>query len=119
MKADNIVAMVLRFVWNAALVAFFSYLIFWQHHSGWWFLFMLVLWMKRDTDNDNNKLKVVRFKKTSNNFQGNYPFNEGENLLLLGGIENMPNHVAVADKEGKVYWAYRAKNFVERDNSNG
>ena len=32
---------------------------------------------------------------------------------MLGEIEGMEGHIAVADKEGKVYWAYKANHFVK------
>jgi hypothetical protein len=107
-------ANIIRFVWNLLMFGFFSYLVFWKGQSGWWYLFMLVLWMKRE-EQENHKLKVVKFKKTPSNFRGTYPFAEGEDLLMLGEIEGMDGHIALADKAGKVYWAYRAKNFVERE----
>jgi len=42
-----------------------------------------------------------------------YPWEENEAVLLLGGIENMPGHVAVATKDGKVHWGFDADSFRE------
>jgi len=42
-----------------------------------------------------------------------YPWEEDEAVLLLGEIENMPGHVAVATKDGKVYWGFDADSFGE------
>lgn len=40
-----------------------------------------------------------------------YPFEAGETVLCLGEIENMPGHVAVARKNGMVYFGYHPSNF--------
>ncbi len=42
-----------------------------------------------------------------------YPWKDGDILLLLGEIENMPGHVAVANREGRVYWGYHEDSFRE------
>lgn len=35
-----------------------------------------------------------------------YPFKEDEVLVCLGEIEQMPGHVVLANKEGKVLWGW-------------
>ena len=40
-----------------------------------------------------------------------YPFKEGDHVLMLGEIEQMPGHVAVALKDGRVLFGYHAENF--------
>jgi len=42
-----------------------------------------------------------------------YPFKDGECVLLLGEIENMPGHVAIATRDGKVHFGYHDDNFRE------
>jgi len=37
----------------------------------------------------------------------------GDCLFCLGEIEDMPGHVAVVDKNGKVIWGYHDDNFRE------
>jgi hypothetical protein len=43
--------------------------------------------------------------------KGDYPWSDGDSMLLLGEIENMPGHVVVVDKQGKVWWGYHAESF--------
>lgn len=40
-----------------------------------------------------------------------YPFIAGEVVLCLGEIENMPGHVAVVKKDGRVLYGYHPENF--------
>ena len=40
-----------------------------------------------------------------------YPFQNGESVLLLGEIENMPGHVAVVTRDGKVHFGYHEDTF--------
>jgi len=40
-----------------------------------------------------------------------YPFNEGDTVLMLGEVEQMPGHVAVVTKDGKTHFGYHAENF--------
>jgi hypothetical protein len=46
-------------------------------------------------------------------YEDKYPWKHGDALLLLGDIESMPGHVVVADKTGRVHWAYDADSFRE------
>lgn len=40
-----------------------------------------------------------------------YPFKHGDHLLHLGEIKNMPGHLAVVNREGKVVWGFHDDNF--------
>lgn len=40
-----------------------------------------------------------------------YPFKNGDIVLMLGEIEQMPGHVAIALKDGRVLFGYHAENF--------
>jgi hypothetical protein len=42
-----------------------------------------------------------------------YPFKNGESVLFLGEIENMPGHVAVVTRDGKVHYGYHDDHFRE------
>lgn len=42
-----------------------------------------------------------------------YPWKEGDHLLYLGEILQMPGHVAVVDKDGVIHWGYHDDNFRE------
>jgi len=42
-----------------------------------------------------------------------YPFKQGDTLLWLGEIPNMPGHCAVVTRAGKVLWGYHSENFRE------
>jgi hypothetical protein len=41
------------------------------------------------------------------------PFEDGEVVLMLGTIEQMPGHVAVVKKDGRVLFGYHAERFCE------
>ena len=41
------------------------------------------------------------------------PWEKGDPVLCLGEIENMPGHLAVATKDGKVHWGWHPDNFRE------
>ena len=43
-------------------------------------------------------------------FEDAYSFKNGERVLYLGEITNMPGHVAIVHKE-KVHWGYHSENF--------
>lgn len=46
-------------------------------------------------------------------FEGKYPWKDGQTLLFLGEIEQMPGHCVVVDKAGKVHWGFHTDNFRE------
>jgi len=58
-------------------------------------------------------MRILRIQITDvpEGYDGQYPWNNGEKVLLLGEIQNMPGHVAVATKDGKVHWGYHPENF--------
>lgn len=41
----------------------------------------------------------------------NITFHDGERVLMLGEIEQMPGHVAVVKEDGRVMWGYHIENF--------
>ena len=42
-----------------------------------------------------------------------YPWKAGESLLYLGEIKQMPGHVTVVDRKGRVHWGYHDDSFRE------
>jgi hypothetical protein len=44
--------------------------------------------------------------------ESEYPYKNGDRVVLLGEISNMPSHVILADKEGKILWGYHLSDFV-------
>ena len=59
--------------------------------------------------------KSVQNHAESRTMNTGYPFKNGEMLLWLGGIPQMPGHCVVVNKNGKVLWGYHTDNFVEPD----
>ena len=45
------------------------------------------------------------------NWKGSYPSKNGDHVLMLGEIEQMPGHVAVVTHDGLVRWGYHIENF--------
>jgi hypothetical protein len=43
-------------------------------------------------------------------YEDEYPYKVGDHVLLMG-IENMPGHVAVVTREGRVVWGYHPEDF--------
>jgi len=44
-------------------------------------------------------------------YEDHYPFKNGDTVLMLGEIEQMPGHVVVATKDGKTHFGYHVENF--------
>lgn len=40
-----------------------------------------------------------------------YPFKNGEHVLLLGEISNMPGHVAFTNQTGIIHYGYHLEDF--------
>lgn len=40
-----------------------------------------------------------------------YPFRNGDRMLFMGEIEQMPGHCVVATSSGKVIWGYHSEHF--------
>jgi hypothetical protein len=59
--------------------------------------------------------EVVRIKIVDlpEGYEDKYPFQNGDSVLFLGEIENMPGHVAVVTKDGKVRFGFHEENFRE------
>jgi hypothetical protein len=56
-----------------------------------------------------SKLYMCEVKKLPSGYQ--YPFGEGDRILILGEIEHMPGHVAIALNDGRVVFGYHGDNF--------
>jgi hypothetical protein len=57
--------------------------------------------------------KVIDLPKKEDHpgWNGSYPFKDGDTVLMLGEIEQMPGHVAIALKDGRVLFGYHAEYF--------
>lgn len=42
-----------------------------------------------------------------------HPFKNGDTVLALGEIDNMPDHFAVVTRDGKIHYGYHDENFRE------
>ena len=58
-------------------------------------------------------MKIMIALAPPEGYEDHYPWKEGEGVLSLGEIENMPGHVAVVTRDGKVHWGYHDDNFRE------
>ncbi len=58
------------------------------------------------------KLKMFRVRPLPKGY-GGYPFREGDVVLMLGEIDKMPGHCAVATQAGKVIMGFDMDNFEE------
>lgn len=43
--------------------------------------------------------------------ESGYPFRDGDTVLMLGKIENMPGHVVVVTQDGKTHFGYHVEHF--------
>jgi len=68
------------------------------------------------------KKKIIRARKIKcpylcvvedlpEGYKDKYPFKEGDTVLMMGEVEQMPGHVVIATKDGKVLFGYHAENF--------
>lgn len=46
-------------------------------------------------------------------FETSYPWKEGECLLYLGEVVQMPGHCIVVNRKGLVFWGWHTDNFRE------
>jgi len=62
----------------------------------------------------NGKLQIVEYSDAHlpTEAQGTGLFKTGDVFLLLGEIENMPGHVAVVDRKGRVHWGHGEEYFT-------
>lgn len=58
-------------------------------------------------------MKVVNVVDIPHGYRNEYPFKNGDHLLMLGEIENMPGHVAVVLNDGSIAWGYHDDYFEE------
>lgn len=57
--------------------------------------------------------RILIVEEIPKGYEDKYPWKAGDSALLLGEIENMPGHVAVVTKDGKVHWGFHDDNFRE------
>ncbi len=58
-------------------------------------------------------MKIVIALAPPKGYEFRYPWKEGDGVLVLGEIENMPGHVAVVTRSGKIRWGYHDDHFRE------
>jgi hypothetical protein len=46
-------------------------------------------------------------------YENHYPWRNGDHMLFMGEITNMPGHCVIVNKEGKTFWGYHTDNFRE------
>ena len=68
---------------------------------------------KVDCPFKKNQLVVVDKFDLPTGIANPYPYYEGECLLFLGEIVQMPSHCIVVNRAGKVLWGYHTDNFRE------
>lgn len=66
--------------------------------------------MQKRTSPNMHHMKVV-IAVVPAGYENRYPWKDGDHLLLLGHIENMPGHVAVVDQNGRTYWGFHEDSF--------
>jgi hypothetical protein len=44
-------------------------------------------------------------------YESQYPFGDGDLVVVIGELENMPDHCAIATKDGKVHFPYHIDGF--------
>ena len=69
------------------------------------------LMRKRKPQSPFTPMQIVIAKPVPKKWR--YPWKTGESLLYLGEIKQMPGHVAVVDRKGKVHWGYHDDTFRE------
>jgi hypothetical protein len=57
------------------------------------------------------RLAKVQFPAVYVEYAPEYPFKEGDVVLLLGEIENMPGHLVVALMDGRVLFGFHPELF--------
>ena len=57
-------------------------------------------------------LKRFSLCRVANLPEAVYPFHNGDVVLMLGEIEHMPGHVAIALRDGRVVFGYHAEHFI-------
>jgi hypothetical protein len=58
---------------------------------------------------------LAEFKHPSPESKVTYPFRNGETVLVIGEIENMPGHLVVLRKDSHIEWGYHAEHFRKLD----
>ena len=44
-------------------------------------------------------------------YASKYPFRQGETVLVMGEVSNMPGHMVVCRSDGSVSWGWHKENF--------
>ena len=57
------------------------------------------------------KFRLYSVREIPEGFEDKYPWKEGETVLMLGEIKQMPGHCVVATNDGKVHFGYHTENF--------
>ncbi|MES2393494.1 MAG: hypothetical protein V4555_17795 [Acidobacteriota bacterium] len=60
----------------------------------------------------SNAFVLCRVAGIPPSFTSSYPFKNDDTVLVMGHIEHMPGHVALALKDGRVLFGYDASWFV-------
>lgn len=69
-------------------------------------------WRQLNKHDKPNTLVVFALPKAYKAYATGYPFEEGDVVLYLGEVENMPSHVIVATKKPPfVTWGYHFELF--------
>lgn len=63
---------------------------------------------KKKANFKNMQIVVVEWPK---GLETSFPFKNGDSLLFLGEIPNMPGHCAVVNRDGQVLWGYHLEDF--------
>jgi hypothetical protein len=58
------------------------------------------------------KIATVDFGEDEKRYGNMYPWKQGDVVLVLGEIENMPSHYAVVTTDGKTHFGYHETFFV-------
>jgi hypothetical protein len=57
--------------------------------------------------------QLVKFRLPDPNYALSFPFKDGDLVMFLGEIKQMPGHCVIANRLGKIYWGYHTSNFIE------
>jgi len=58
------------------------------------------------------RVMIVNLPEGFKNHEG-YPWNDGDTVLVLNEIQNMPGHCVVVDKKNQLSWGFHTDNFRE------
>lgn len=58
-------------------------------------------------------MKIMRVYGVPQEQKNLYPWRNNDTVLLLGEIENMPNHYVIATSDGRIHYGYHNDFFVD------